>query len=70
MYRVRISTWAERGGEREGKQLARADLEAVGDDIFALKALDTDGGLPRNLLRLRTGRAACRRPLEEKTSSL
>ena len=29
---------------------------------------DVAGGLPRNLLRFETGRAACRRPLEEKTS--
>ena len=61
VYRARVSTWAESGVEREGLKLSV--------EIFAYRA-DVAGGLPRNLLQSRTGRAACRRPFEKKTSSL
>ena len=39
VYRVRVSTWAERGGGREENQPTRAGLEVMGDKISALKAL-------------------------------
>ena len=37
VYLVRVSTWAESGGEREEKQLVGAALEAVRDAVFELE---------------------------------
>ena len=69
-YRARVSTWAGRGGKRDGSQLTRTELEAVGDKDLRVENADTAGSLPRNLLRFETGCDTYRRPLEEKTSYL